>query len=68
MFIKCAPPALWCVDRTALIRSALESLGIGAPNGGSNFEIRPLGIDLVPFEVAAGAPNNSEFSGEIFVN
>ena len=35
-----------------LIRSALKSTDPGASNGGSNFEIRPLGADLASFEVA----------------
>ena len=54
--------------RATLIRSALESPDPGAFNDGSNIEIRPLGTDLVTFDVA-GVPNNSQvFSGEIFVN
>ena len=35
-----------------LIQSALKSTDPGTPNGGSNFEIRPLDADLVDFEVA----------------
>ena len=54
------------VCRTSLIQSALESPDLGASNGGQNVEIRPLGTNLVTVEIA-GAPNNSEFSGEIFV-
>ena len=38
--------------RKMLIRSALKSTDPGASNGGANFEIRPLGADLVSFEVA----------------
>ena len=48
------------VCRTTLIRSALESSDLGTFNGGSNVKIRPLGSNLVTFEVA-GAPSNSEF-------
>ena len=40
------------VCRTILILSALESLGLGASYGASNFEIRHFGIDLKDFEVA----------------
>ena len=36
---------------TALIRSALESPDPGAPIGGSDVQIRPLGSNLVTFEV-----------------
>ncbi len=54
--------------RTALIRSALESPDPGAFNGGSNFEIKILGADLVPFEVVSWPQNNFVFSREIFVN
>ena len=43
--------------QTALVRSALESPDPVAYNVGSNFEIRPLGTDLVTFEVVE-APNN----------
>ena len=45
------PTRSW-VCRTALIRSALESPDLGAFNDGSNVEIRPLGTDLITFEVA----------------
>ena len=38
--------------RTAPNQSALESTDPGALNGESNFEIKPLGADLVSFEVA----------------
>ena len=37
--------------RTASNQSALESIDPGVSIGGSNFEIRPLGADLVAFEV-----------------
>ena len=40
------------VCRTAPNQSALESTDPGASSDGSNFEIQPLGIDLVSFEVA----------------
>ena len=43
--------------RAAVVRSTLKSNDPGAFNGGSNVEIRPLGTDLVTFEVA-GAPND----------
>ena len=62
---KCLPRSQVC--RTAQIYSALESPDPGAFNGGPNVEIRRLEADLVTFEVA-GVPNDSEFSGEIFVN
>ena len=53
--------------RTALLRSALENSDLGAFKDGQNVQIRPLGTDLITFEVA-GASNNSEFSEEIFAN
>ena len=40
------------VCRTSPNKSALESTKYDASNGGSNFEIQPLGTDLVSFEVA----------------
>ena len=55
------------VCRIPLIQNALKSPDLGAFNGRSNIEIRPLGINLVTLGVA-GAPNNLEFSGEILVN
>ena len=39
------------VCRTALIWSALESTDPDASNGGSNFEFRHFGAELVPFEL-----------------
>ena len=53
--------------RITLIRSALESLDLGAFSDGSTVKIRALGTDLVTFEVA-GTPKTSTFSAEIFVN
>ena len=44
-------------SRTASNQIALESNDPGTFNGKSNFEIRPLGIDLVSFEVAMLAKN-----------
>ena len=32
--------------------TALQSTNIGGSNGGLNFEIRPLGADLIEFEIA----------------
>ena len=40
------------VCRTAPKQSALESSDPGAFNGGLNFEILPLEVDLVSFEMA----------------
>ena len=37
---------------TAPIQSALENTDPGAPNGGWNVRIRPLGVDFTPFEMA----------------
>ena len=48
--------------RTAPIRSALESTGPGAFKDESNFQIRPLKIDLVKFEVSASKTFNFEKS------
>ena len=45
------------VCRTALIYSALENTDPGASNSGSNFEIQPLGADLMGFEVASKIGN-----------
>ena len=46
---KCTVRSRVC--RTALNQSALESTNPGASNGGSNFEIKAFGADLVDFEV-----------------
>ena len=48
-------PTLSHANRTVLIRSALESPDPGALNGGSNIKFRPLGTDVITFEVA-GVP------------
>ena len=47
--------------RTTLIQSALESSDPRASNGGSNVRIRPLGVDLITFEMAE-LPKNMLFS------
>ena len=53
--------------RTPLIRSASESSDVGAsdePDERSNFEIEPLGTDLVGFQVV-WTPNNSKFLRDV---
>ena len=48
----------------ALIRSALESPGPGASNGGSKLQIRHCGADMAAFEVA-GWPRISNLGLQI---